>query len=108
MNDKEHGDPESAPPAQAPRYPWWSLNWRYIAPWIGAAVALIVGTGTIMLLTVTLLRQTHESYRQALVAWEASLRGDIQGLRVEMNDQLSELRRQIDQQDESDDNKTRR
>ena len=77
-------------PPQAPS--WWRANWHRVAPWVGAVAATLVFCLTAYFSATGLLRQTHESYRQALVAWEASLRDDVRALRLEMNAELLNVR----------------
>lgn len=99
MSDNGADSQESGPPSQ-PRYPWWSVNWPHVGTWIGVVVAFIAIMITVFFATVSLLRETHVSYQQALASWETSLRGDVRALRDDIQDELAELRRRIDELEE--------
>ena len=89
---------EPDPPAAAtlqPRHPWWALNWHLVAPWAAALAAFLIGMGSLFLMTTGLLQATHESYRQALVSWEASLREDVRALRNDIQAEVAGLRSEV-------------
>lgn len=104
MNDRNGGvlpekQSESTPPLlnQPVRFPWWAANWRHLASWGGVVIAFFVGAAAVYFPATNLLRETHESYRKNLVAWEVSLRTDTRELRRDTQRDIADLRRQIEE-----------
>lgn len=75
--------PRSGPPA-SPWYrvfPWLSLKWDRILPWIVAIVAIVGVIITAFSTAQRTVASVHDNYRHALMVWESDIRQEIASLR---------------------------